>query len=275
MDIRQLLQRVEGGKRPTLHRFGADGFRVKLDAALLDVRKSLDASRNPQFLGDVPHSYADKFATAELVTRAALATQLETLCAGFGLTADVAQQLLSSRGDKTVTLRYKCSTQCAFLRTTEREEASASRHEKQGPFGTTTFQSVTTIYEHFWEYTVAWSILVFTGADTAGATEIAARTGKHVILTTGREPSNPLAPNQVLDPLDVEITWLLDALADGADADDFGSVGFHIQRSNPTTCHTPRRNAEVDVVIINAITLVKWASDVRHQVRHGTHDSGS
>lgn len=137
--------------------FRAAEVRQQIDQAVTVVRKSLDATRNPQHPSEVAHTYDDKFGIVELATRAALAVQLNTLANGFGLTPERVQALQAARGNKTVTLRYDGSTTCAFRETRTREEESATRLEKQSVLGKTTYKSVTTITEHFWKYTVGWS----------------------------------------------------------------------------------------------------------------------
>ena len=138
--------------------FNAMAVKRQIDEAVVVVRKSLDASRNPQQPADVPHTYDDKFRIVELASRAALQVQLNTLTNGFALTPEKVRRLQEQRGNKTVTLRLNCSTECRHKDTRTREEESATRSEKTGVFGTTTVKQVTTITEHFWEYGVAWAV---------------------------------------------------------------------------------------------------------------------
>jgi hypothetical protein len=186
--------------------------RAEIHQAVAVVRKSLDATRNPQYPSTVPHTYQDKFLMVELATRAALAVQLNTLANGFGLTPERVQALQAARGNKTVTLRYDGDTTCAFRETRTREEESATRLEKQGVLGKTTYKSVTTITEHFWTYTVGWSVSAYIGTDVdAPSSKLVERRGDQVIMTRSPEPVAPLAEKRKFYPLEVEITWLLDA----------------------------------------------------------------
>ena len=238
--------------------FSALQVKREIDAAVVVVRKSLDATRNPQHPAEVPHTYDDKFRVVELASRAALAVQLNTLAAGFGLSAEKVQALQKARGKQTVSLRLTSSTECAHTDTRTREEESATRTEKKGPFGKTTYKSVTTITEHFWNYRVSWEVSAVVGADDH-VEPLLSRSGNHAIMTRSKERVMPLAERRALDPLEVEITWLLDACAEGL-------VQFTVDRSDASTCHTPRRNPEVDTLLLNGERLSRFCNQVKTQV---------
>ena len=255
--------------------FNALQVRQEINTAVGVVRKSLDATRNPQHPADVPHTYDDKFRIVELATRAALAVQLNTLAAGFGLTPEKVQALQKARGNKTVSLRLTCSTECTFTETRTREEQSATRLEKQGVFGKTTYQSVTTITEHFWDYSVQWELAAVVG--TGQHTEpLLSRSGNHTIMTRAKEAVSPLPQRRALDALSVEITWLLDACktSDGGSGGG-GGVDFSIDRSDAAQCHTPRRNAEVDRLLTHAAHLTTFCDRVKAQVERTYRDGYS
>lgn len=253
--------------RHVVSSFDALQVRQEINTAVGVVRKSLDATRNPQHPADVPHTYDDKFRIVELASRAALAVQLNTLAAGFGLTPEKVQALQKARGNKTVSLRLTCSTECTFTETRTREEESATRLEKQGVFGKTTYQSVTTITEHFWDYSVQWELSAVVG--TGQHTEpLLSRSGSHTIMTRAKEAVSPLPQRRALDPLSVEITWLLDACKSG-------SVDFSIDRADATQCHTPRRNAEVDRLLTHASRLTTFCNRVKNQVERTYRDGYS
>jgi hypothetical protein len=249
--------------------FQAWRVREEINQAVAVVRKSLDATRNPQHPADVPHSYDDKFRVVELASRAALAVQLNTLANGFGLTPEKVQQLQETRGNQTVTLRVTSNTTCAFSETRTREEQSATRFEKQGVFGKTTYQNVTTITEHLWTYSVAWEVVAYLGSDhhTSGLL-LASRRASHIMVTRVKDPVSPLPEKRAFDPLETDITWLLDACRTGGG----GAVDFDIDRSNPAVCHTPRRNPEVDALLHQSEWLMAFCGNVRAQVERTYRD---
>mmetsp|Transcript_37204 Transcript_37204/g.54779 ORF Transcript_37204/g.54779 Transcript_37204/m.54779 type:complete len:923 (+) Transcript_37204:98-2866(+) len=244
------------------------GIKQNVEKAVADVRKALDATRNPRHPEDVPHTYDDKFAIVELVTRAALTTQLNTLANGFALSQDAIAKLQAERGNQTVTLRFNSSTSNTFKETKTREEESATRHEKQGVFGKTTYKSVTTITEHYWDYTVSWAVSAYIGNDVDNPLMLLSRTGSHIIMTRSKEPLNPLKEKQAFDPIDVEITWLLEALR----TDGSGCVDFSINPADPL-CHTPRRNEEVAAILTwGTATMTRWCHSVARRVQKNYKD---
>jgi hypothetical protein len=270
-------------QRPSDASFQAWRVREEITQAVAVVRKSLDATRNPQHPADVPHSYSDKFRVVELASRAALAVQLNTLAIGFGLTPDRVQQLQETRGNHTVTLRVTAETTCVFSETRTREEQSAMRLEKQGVFGKTTFQNVTTITEHFWTYSVFWEVVAYLGSDhhTTGVL-LASRRASHVLVTRVKDPVMPLPEKLAFDPLETDITWLLNACRTTTTAtttagggDGTAVVNFDIDRSNPEVCRTPRRNPEVDALLCQSERLVAFCRRVGAQVERTYRDGYS
>jgi hypothetical protein len=245
-----------------------DQLKQEIEAAVVVVRQTLDATRNPRSLDEVPHTYGDKFLTVELATRATLAAQLNALAAGFGLDAEKVAQLQARRFLKTVTLRFTATASCTFTKTTKREVEADTRLEERSMFGKTTYTSVETITEHWWEYVVDWSVAAVIGTDEAGALPLRGRTGRQTFLTRTTEPTCPMPEKQVFDALNTEITWLLDACAqcDGTGAGAAPRVDFVINRADRKRCHTPRRNAEVDSVLENGFELDAWAGRVRAQM---------
>lgn len=245
-----------------------------INAAVQVVRKSLDATRNPRRLHDVPHTYDDKYRVVELATQAALATQLNTLTAGFGLSAEKLATLQATRGKQTVTLRFTCSSTCVLKSRRKREEEAATRTEKKSVFGKTTYTSVTTYTDFFWNYTVNWRLDAVLGASDDGAVPLVERTGRHVFVTTVEgEPDQPICPldaQRTFEPHTVEITWLLDAC--GGDGNDNNTVTFSIDRSNPATCCTPRRNPEVDAMLGHRDRFSHWCGNVETTLSRAYRD---
>ncbi len=97
-----------------------------------------------------------------------------------------------------MTLRYDGNTTCAFRETRTPEEESATRLEKQSVLGKTTYRSVFTITEHFWKYTVGWSVSAYIGTDVdAAGSKLMERRGEHMIMTRSTEPSSPLPDERV------------------------------------------------------------------------------
>ena len=249
--------------------------RRQIEEAVVVVRKNLDATRNPQHPADVPHTYDDKFRIVELASSAALTAQLNTLSAGLGLNPGIIAKLQEARGKKTVSLRFSCNTSSTFKETKTREEESATRHEKQGVFGKTTWKSVTTITEHYWNYHVSWKVEAVVGTGAEFQLVLLERTGKHVIMTRGKERVNPLSEKRSFDPQETEITWLLNQCSSEGSAKGNVDVEFNIDRRDATKCHTPRRNEEVGRLLENTSRFGSWCSSVQNQVKQAYNDGYS
>ena len=243
----------------------------RIDDAVVVVRKCLDATRNPCRLDEVPHKYDDKFGVVERATQAAIAVQLNTLAAGFGLSGHNLAALQADRNKQAVTLRFACSTSCTFKRRRKREEEAATRTEVKGIFGKTSYTSVTTYTDFFWDYKVDWRVDAVLGTDDANAVPLCARTGEHVFVTIEQgEPEEhrcPLDTRRTFDNLDVDLTWLLDACAGAG-----GALNFSIDRSNPLTCRTPRRNPEVEAMLSHGDSFATWCDRVSTTITQAYRD---
>jgi hypothetical protein len=94
---------------------------------------------------------------------------------------------------------------------------------------------VTTIEEWIWTFTVEYKLVGYCGADPDKRVVLQGRTGSVEIVTTSDKSPRP--ETRVVDPIEVNITWLLrDAAA------------FKIDRS-AKSCRTPRRNADVEAAL--------------------------
>lgn len=243
-----------------------ESLKKTIDESIVVVRKALDATRLPAHPDAVPHSYEDKFRIVELAARASLATYLNTLAAGLGLTSDKLQQLQKLRGRKTVSLRFHVTAVCTPGETRTRDVKSDTRMEKQGLFGKTTYQAVHTVVERFWNYKVEWGISAFVGAPENGPhIPLAGRTGHHVFMTHGKDDVDLFTTRRGFSTVDNEITWLLDAVKDD------GRLEFNISRTDEA-CHTPRRNPEVDTLLRNSHSFAGWARLVRDQLETAYRD---
>jgi hypothetical protein len=254
----------------------------KIRNAVDSVRQSLDAVRNPRSPAGVQHTYDDKFAMVELATRTAMAVQLTTLAEAFGLLPTVRQELQASRGNRTVTLRLASAVDCDFVDTRVREETNKVKKtvdkQKSGSFwgggseSETVVSVVETITEHRWDYRLRHQVEAFvgtgTGTDAGGnGLVLVQHEGHETLLTRGKTAVAPVQSRGELPPVEVDITWLLNAL-DGGGGASSSAVQFTIDRSDSELCHTPRRNAETEAVLSAAAKLQSFFDVVAHQVWH-------
>jgi hypothetical protein len=130
-----------------------------------------------------------------------------------------------------------------------REEESKTKHVTEWSDGDKrTDKTVTTIEEWIWTFTVEYKLVGYCGADPDKRVVLQGRTGSVEIVTTSDKSPRPEV--RVVDPIDVNITWLLrDAAA------------FKIDRA-AKSCRTPRRNGDVEVALRSFEALHGWCARV-------------
>jgi hypothetical protein len=138
---------------------------------------------------------------------------------------------------------------CKFIKKIVREEDSKTKHVTEWSDGDKrTYKTVTTIEEWIWKFDVEYKLIGFCGADPDKRVVLQGRTGTVEIITTTDKSPRPEV--RVVDPIEVNITWLLrDAAA------------FKIDRS-AKSCRTPRRNDEVESALNAFEALHSWCARV-------------
>ncbi len=236
--------------------YNAAKFHADVDAALKTIRTVLDNEKNPQLPADVPHRYDDKYQLAELLSRTAVAAVFEGL-SRFGVTGDAKKQMVGWSKKRSVTLRLEAHESCTFLREESRKVESASHViEKKTLFGGVeqiTEKIVSTVKEYFWSFDVAWEITAFEGNQPDKPLLLASRNGRIEIKTNAKITPRP--ERVARSPVDVNVTWLLNQL----DADFLAACSIDRQAKS---CHTPRRNAEVDAALAAFDDLAGWCHRV-------------
>lgn len=232
-------------------------FRTRVDAALKRIRTVLENTRNPQYPADVPHRYEDKYLLAEFVARVSTASALQCLEV-VGMSAEQLAQLREWATTRSVTIRLTAQEDCRFLREESRKVESAHENvtETRGLLGskiTKTEKVVTTVTEYFWGFDFKYAIVAFQGTSTERAITLHSRSGTIEIKTGAK--STPRPKTVVRPPLDVDVTWLL------AHIDAESRSSFAINRVDGS-CHTPRRNKEVDAALLAFDELHAWCDRV-------------
>eukprot|EP01062_Namystynia_karyoxenos_P072273 TRINITY_DN682_c0_g1_i6.p1 TRINITY_DN682_c0_g1~~TRINITY_DN682_c0_g1_i6.p1 ORF type:complete len:982 (+),score=408.29 TRINITY_DN682_c0_g1_i6:116-2947(+) len=236
-------------------RYDEGNFRRQLDAALEQVKKVLDASRNPRHPSAVSHEYDDKYYLAEVATRTAAAAQLNALASFDPAWERHLQHMQEWAKTRVVTLAFSSVTKCKFVRTTTRKVDSAVEHVTQSTvFGTTKSKTVTTVIEHFWGLDIDWTLIAYPGNDPqAESLTLISAKGKHEIKTTGPEPVAPKPEQHAHKPMEVNVSWLL----------KHSIQDFAIGRAEKT-CHTPRRNPDIESALQFFQRYSMWAEGVRN-----------
>jgi hypothetical protein len=248
-------------------------FRATVDEALSTVRKILDTTKHPARAADVPHVYDDKYGLVEQASKVALvatANAMEVFGAS-GAALDgmrnwvkankVRKEKLflslnrsertstSNHSHKSVSIQLVAEERCKFVKKVVREEESKTKHVTEWSDGDKrTYKTVTTIEEWIWTFTVEYKLVGYCGADPDKRVVLQGRTGSVEIVTTSDKSPRPEV--RVVDPIDVNITWLLrDAAA------------FKIDRA-AKSCRTPRRNGDVEAALSAFEALHGWCARV-------------
>ena len=239
-----------------MQRYDEHEFKTRVDAALKRIRTILENTRNPQYPADVPHRYDDKYLLAEVLTRVATASLLQCLEL-VGLTAEGLAQIREWAKTRSVTIRLVAQEDCRFLREeTRKVESPEIVTETRGLLGGKTSRTekvVTKVTEYFWSFAFEYEIVAYQGNAPENAVALLSRSGSIEIKTGAKTTPRPQAVAR--PPVDVNITWLLA----GIDAESRSS--FVIDRADKS-CHTPRRNREIDAALREAEQFHAWCSQV-------------
>jgi hypothetical protein len=143
---------------------------------------------------------------------------------------------------------------CKFLRKVVREVQSDSKSvSKSTVFGTRESYTVTKVTEYFWSFHLRYSLFAYMGNETDKPLVIQQRTGLIELKTS--TDATPRPATVVRDSLDLNITWLLQHLEAG------NKPKFSIDRQ-AKSCHTPRRNADIDAAVTFNTAFHAWAGSV-------------
>lgn len=231
-------------------------FRRQVDSALSSVRTILENARSPQLAAEVPHTYSDKYALAELLTNTTLAAVLNALEA-IGVTRKSLKKLIKwTQKGKTITLRFNSEEACVYDReeTREVESSETSTVVKIPILGafTSTSKVITKVTEFFWKFSLTYQISAFPGT-ARDEEEVLQRRANATCEVVTLSKVSPRPEMNVPSPFDVILTWLLQRI----NMSD-GIFNFQINRSDPA-CRTPRRNHEVQGAISFFLSFKTWA----------------
>jgi hypothetical protein len=253
-----------------MNSFSEYTFRAQVDDALDTVRKILDTTKHPARPADVPHTYEDKYGLVEQASKAAIVATANALEV-FGVSGAALDGMrnwvkankvrqekktffrsflkLNESCVQSVSILLQSEERCKFIKKIVREEDSKTKHVTEWSDGDKrTYKTVTTIEEWIWKFDVEYKLIGFCGADPDKRVVLQGRTGTVDIITT--TDKSPRPETRVVDPIEVNITWLLrDAAA------------FKIDRS-AKSCRTPRRNDEVESALNAFEALHSWCARV-------------
>ena len=229
-------------------------FKTRVNNALIKVRTILDNTRTPQFAADVAHEYEDKYLLAEFIVNSTIAAQINSLMA-LGVNEKQLIQMKQWAKTKSVTLRLKAEENCVFIRKTEREVQSDTKSvSKSTLFGTSESYTITKVTEYFYSFHNKYELVAFMGNEYDKPIIITTRSGTIELKTS--TDSLPKPATTIYPSVDVNITWLLNNLTDD------NKSNFTINRLVPT-CHTPRRNTEIEAAFTFMLQLWQWSNNIQ------------
>jgi len=256
-------------------------FRSKVENAISEAKKVLGNARNPVIPANISHTYEDKYFLAEISTRVAITAIRNSLdhATNGSFSKCLPQMLHWYRAKKTVIMRTQAEERCVFTQTTVtdvKSNTSQMSATTSSLFGTSISQSftITKVTEHEWHYQVDWETFVYPGdegIESSSKTSLAASCTSASLLTRSDKPVTPRPLHRSAIVEEVDLTWLLKAFGgDSAatDADAHVVVDFSIDRSDEKTCHTPRRNAQVEQAMNFFQRLHFYQAEVQHYLRH-------
>lgn len=220
-------------------------FERQMEKALERARIVLEEARRPCFASGVHHQYQDKFALANSMTNAALASHANCL-ALLGVSAEQLTQMCDWGKASAVSLRFRADESCTFLREETRDVEDPTKKVVEGRLGglTANFSSktVTTVTEYFWNFEVSYELMAVRGVGEKpdDIISIQKRTGQVELKTTTKQSPHP-AKTVPAKLCEVNVTWMIKLL----NMESGHAVPkFYIDRSHKD-CHTPRRNREM------------------------------
>jgi len=239
---------------PSVAEFDENAFKGRVNNALTRVRTILENARTPTLASDVHHEYEDKFLLAEYIGNTTIAATLQILDT-LGMNEKAYQQMKEWSTKRSVTLRLKAEETCKFTRKTVREVESDTRIVANSTlFGKSEAYTVTKITEWFWAFEARYELIAFMGNEPEKPIVLSARVGSTELKTTSENtprPASVVRPN-----IDVNITWLF------AHAHAAGRAPRFVINRGAKSCHTPRRNEEVDSALVFLNAVFSWCRNV-------------
>eukprot|EP01060_Flectonema_neradi_P035550 TRINITY_DN657_c0_g1_i1.p1 TRINITY_DN657_c0_g1~~TRINITY_DN657_c0_g1_i1.p1 ORF type:complete len:907 (+),score=211.93 TRINITY_DN657_c0_g1_i1:55-2775(+) len=234
----------------------------KVEDGLTIVRRVLEQNRNPVVASDVEHAYSDKFLLAEFLTAGACGSLINVFN-NLGLDSSHLNTLHTQSKEKKAraTLRFHLSQGCQFSKEETREVEDPTTHvtEVSGAINLSVKnKTITKIKEYFWNYNMKYTISTYLGTDVESAVVVLSSEKTAELKTRSKDAPHPATSSK--DPIDVDITWLLQQL------NEEQQVCFSIDRSS-AKCHTPRRNSDIDASLDFFQHFQRWCDSCESAVR--------
>jgi hypothetical protein len=248
---------------------------VKIQAALDQARRILDSNKQGAILqaaDQVPHRWDDKYKLVEWISDT-MHANVFLFFARLGLTqAHTAELLAWKAANSSVYLEFNAKQRVQLIEERVREiESDTVQQEKtsSGLLGST--ERVTTkvkrkVPEWLWGVEAAFNVSIMRGNSNNpdDRLQLAVRVGKTQLVTTTSAKPAIRATGAVPQggKVAVDISWLVDSLESNADSGL--EWGFAIDRNQSAT---PRRNPQVEALLLGTSQLSRWVETTQHYLR--------
>ena len=233
--------------------FVHDRFLIQMEEALKTVKCILDTSKSSRLANEVVHQYDDKYLLVEFLAKTAFASLL-TVFERLGLTPEVFEKLKELSQTQSVSLQLSAKETCQFAQTHARKAKRGSKIVREiENLGKITKKLVTSIPEHYWDFSFDYELFAFCGSDRGSKTVLQKRIGSFSFKTTSN--AQPYPKVLVRNPIEVDISWIFPLV------NDRHQIQFRIDKESKACC-TPRSNPEVESALVHFKKLSDWNNNV-------------
>lgn len=264
-------------------------FRKKIETSITMVKTILDNTRKPQSPSEIDHSYNDKYALAEFLTKTTTAATINVLeLLGLQRSGLVKLKDFYDNHNKSVTLRFALKETCSFIKQKEIKSDNPVVEMKSSSISIlnkkvteSRAKVISKIKQYYWKYNFQYVLFAYAGNDPDAAEnsiELQGRSSSYEIVISGNKES-PYPGFTISDPINLSLDWILEHIdLDSNEVLNLKSptnpldnttnlVGtplckFSINRS-AKSCRTPRRNDEINDAIQFFSELKIWAHNIR------------
>ena len=219
--------------------FDEPSFLTRVNFALIKVKHILDGHKKPVYASEIPHTFADKYELAEMMTNIALSSVIQTILT-LGMSVDQMRKVISWAANRSVSLQLRASETCSFARQAQRDVVPAKSKESRGCLSgmeaAWSSKILTTVTEYVWKFDANYDILAVCGVGREPADQIMVCTRSCSQEIISSIQTNPRSAATTYPNSDVDISWLLRRV----NPETLRS-NFRISRDSER-CRTPRRN---------------------------------
>jgi hypothetical protein len=261
-------------------------FTEQLQSAMTRTRQVLETSKHPTFIGEVSHTYQDKYLLAEFLLTTALSATANAMNT-LGMSTRQQLEMAKWASNHTITMHFDAVEKCDFHRNMTREEDIGPvvrvevESEKDGKTHINK-RAVQNVTDYFYNYRVDYKLYACKGVGSEVGDCMTLKTAAVMDRLTVRNTPRPPRDSLLVRPsISCDITTFLQSFRQQRLPGDVVpnlhvalEPSFSIDR-NSTKCFTPRRNPDVDAVLKQIDDIWRWAILVQSYTISGNIPSQS